>query len=234
MRISVAASGVCHADIGTARTPGATPGHEIAGAGADAELGDGVARRRVGDWRVGDPGVAGWFGGSCRHCASCRRGGIVHCPDRKIPGLSCPGGWAESVTVPADALAHIPDGLDVFDTAPMGCAGVTTFNPLCHARLPVWGRVAVFGLRPHGRLTLIGVDGGCIHVLAGLVMNGQSIGGHLTGSAQDTEDAMAFALTYGIRLVAERLPLEYGNEAIGLIRSVAPRFRLVFDTTTTR
>ncbi|WP_437089852.1 hypothetical protein [Streptomyces sp. enrichment culture] len=34
-----------------------------------------------------------------------------------MPGRAYPGGWAQSITVPADALARIPDGLDLFDAA---------------------------------------------------------------------------------------------------------------------
>lgn len=44
---------------------------------------------------------------SCGHCAFCRVGDVVHCPDRKVPGLSYPGGWAQSITVPRRrARAH--------------------------------------------------------------------------------------------------------------------------------
>ena len=42
--------------------------------------------------------------------AFCRTTDVVHCAERKIPGLAYPGGWAQSITVPADALAAIPDG----------------------------------------------------------------------------------------------------------------------------
>lgn len=131
--VTVIASGVCYADVGTAAAPKATaaapvtPGHEVAG--VIAELGEDVE-----GWAVGDRVAVGWFGGSCGHCDFCRAGDVVHCPERQVPGLSYPGGWAETLTVPAGALARIPDGLDFFDAAPMGCAGVTTFNAVRHAR----------------------------------------------------------------------------------------------------
>ena len=153
VRISVAASGVCHADIGTAAASGkrtvfpVTPGHEIAG--TIAELGQGVTR-----WRVGDRVAVGWFGGSCGQCAFCRTGDPVHCRDRQIPGISYAGGWAQSITVPVDALAAIPDGMDFFDAAPMGCAGVTTFNAIRHAQIPAGGTVAVFGIGGLGHLAV--------------------------------------------------------------------------------
>ncbi|WP_394855784.1 alcohol dehydrogenase catalytic domain-containing protein [Rhodococcus opacus] len=152
VRVAIAASGVCNADIGTAQAGGGahfpvTPGHEIAG--VVAELGEGVK-----GWSAGDRVAVGWFGGSCGHCDFCRRGDVVHCAERKVPGLSYPGGWAEAVTVPADALARIPDGMNLFDAAPMGCAGVTTFNAVRHANVPTGGRVAVFGLGGLGHLAV--------------------------------------------------------------------------------
>lgn len=151
VRVQVIASGVCHADIATAEAKGAqlpvTPGHEIAG--VVAELGAGVD-----SWTVGERVAVGWFGGSCGHCDRCRRGDVVHCPQRAVPGRSYPGGWAESVTVPDDALAGIPAELDFFDAAPMGCAGVTTFNAVRHAKLPAGAPVAVFGLGGLGHLAV--------------------------------------------------------------------------------
>lgn len=152
VRVTVSASGVCNADIGTAKAEGrvrfpVTPGHEIAG--VVAELGAGVQ-----GWNVGDRVAVGWFGGSCGRCAFCRAGDVVHCAERKVPGLSYPGGWAESVVVPADALARIPDGVDLVDAAPMGCAGVTTFNAIRRAGLAPGSVVAVFGIGGLGHLAV--------------------------------------------------------------------------------
>ncbi|MEV6159510.1 alcohol dehydrogenase catalytic domain-containing protein [Nonomuraea sp. NPDC052129] len=45
-------------------------------------------------WEPGDWVAVGWSGGSCR---ACRTGDQVHCRQRRIPGLSHPGGWAETV-----------------------------------------------------------------------------------------------------------------------------------------
>src|SRR5690625_4613501 len=95
VRVTVHASGVCYADTSTAEAPKAspqapvTPGHEIAG--VIAELGDGIKT-----WQVGDKVAVGWFGGSCGECIFCRRGDVVHCAQRQIPGLAYPGGYAQS------------------------------------------------------------------------------------------------------------------------------------------
>ncbi|MGW1616988.1 alcohol dehydrogenase catalytic domain-containing protein [Streptomyces sp. NPDC002285] len=153
VRVSVTASGVCNADLGTVLAIGTgisfpvTPGHEVAG--VIVELGD-----QVEGWAIGERVVVGWFGGSCGRCRYCRAGDVVHCAERKIPGLSYPGGWAQSITVPADALARIPNGLGLFDAAPFGCAGVTTFNAIRKAGMRVGDRVAVFGLGGLGHLAV--------------------------------------------------------------------------------
>jgi D-arabinose 1-dehydrogenase-like Zn-dependent alcohol dehydrogenase len=153
VRVRVAASGVCYADLGTATAPEAseaapvTPGHEVAG--AVAALGDDVQ-----EWKVGDRVSVGWFGGSCGHCAFCRTGDVVRCAQREVPGMSYPGGWGETITVRADALARIPDEMDFFDAAPMGCAGVTTFNAIRHANLAPGATVAVFGVGGLGHLAV--------------------------------------------------------------------------------
>lgn len=153
VRIAVVASGVCHADIATAAARGKNtvfpviPGHEIAG--VVSAIGDDAGR-----WNVGDRVAVGWYGGSCGQCSFCRSGDVVHCPERKTPGVSYPGGWARSVTVPVEALASIPQGMDFFDAAPMGCAGVTTFNAIRNAHLIPGSTVAVFGIGGLGHLAV--------------------------------------------------------------------------------
>jgi len=151
VRITVEASGICHSDgafLGDA-LPGLTfpltPGHEIAGR-IDA-LGDGVTGRQVGD-RV----AVGWIGGYCTGCRSCRHGDFVHCENVQIPGLAYRGGYAESVVVPATALARIPDGMSAVQAAPMACAGVSVFGALRHSSVRPGDLVAIVGLGGLGHL----------------------------------------------------------------------------------
>ena len=151
VRIDVAACGVCGTDH--AFVNGAlpnlswpvTPGHEIAG--TVAEVGSGVEGVEVGE-RV----VVGWFGGNCGHCSRCRAGQLIHCVNGQIPSWHYPGGYAESVTVPATALARIPDELSFVEAAPMSCAGVTVYNALRRTRAVAGDRVAVLGIGGLGHL----------------------------------------------------------------------------------
>ena len=151
VRISVSACGICGTDrafIGGG-FPGIswplTPGHEIAG--TIAELGAGVD-----NYLVGDRVAVGWFGGHCNTCVPCRQGDFIHCENMQVPSWQYPGGYAESVTVPANALARIPDGLTLAEAAPMGCAGVTTYHALRQTKAVAGDRVAVLGIGGLGHL----------------------------------------------------------------------------------
>jgi D-arabinose 1-dehydrogenase-like Zn-dependent alcohol dehydrogenase len=151
VRLTVTACGICgtdrafiHGGFPNISWP-LTPGHEIAG--TIAELGDGVD-----DFAVGDRVAVGWFGGCCYHCDPCRKGIFIHCVNGKVPSWHYPGGYAESVTVPASALARIPPELSDVEAAPMGCAGVTTYNALRHTNALPGDRVAILGVGGLGHL----------------------------------------------------------------------------------
>ncbi|OLE22880.1 MAG: alcohol dehydrogenase [Actinobacteria bacterium 13_1_20CM_3_71_11] len=151
VRVTVEACGMCHTDAVLANgwLPGtvfpAVPGHEIAGR-IDA-LGEGVST-----WRLGQRVGVGWFGGSCGTCAVCRSGNFVDCPALQVPGVAYPGGYADAVVVPADALAAIPDELSAVEAAPLMCAGVTTYNALRHSVARPGDVVAILGLGGLGHL----------------------------------------------------------------------------------
>jgi Zn-dependent alcohol dehydrogenases len=151
VRLVVEACGVCRSDSAfvNAGFPGVrfplVTGHEIAGR-VDA-VGDGVE-----GWQPGDRVAVGWFGGNCGTCLPCREGDFIHCARLQVPGWAYPGGYAESVVVPATALARIPDGMSAAEAAPMGCAGVTTFNALRRSAARPGDLVAVLGLGGLGHL----------------------------------------------------------------------------------
>lgn len=76
----------------------------------------------------------------------------MQCLNLQVPSWNYPGGYAESVTVPATAIARIPPELTFAEAAPMGCAGVTTYNALRHTRAVSGDRVAVLGIGGLGHL----------------------------------------------------------------------------------
>jgi alcohol dehydrogenase len=151
VRVIVEACGVCHTDAMFVQgaLPGLSfpvvPGHEVAGR-IDA-LGPGVTH-----WQVSDRVTVGWSGGNCGYCDACRSGEFVHCEVGMVTGASFDGGYAESMIVPASALARIPDELSAVEAAPMACAGVTMFNSLRRSGARAGDTVAVLGLGGLGHL----------------------------------------------------------------------------------
>jgi alcohol dehydrogenase len=151
VRITVEACGVCRSDAAfvNAAFPNVSfplvTGHEIAGR-IDA-IGDDVD-----GWEPGQRVAVGWFGGHCGTCVACRDGDFIHCERLQVPGWAYPGGYAEATVVPANALARIPDALSATEAAPMGCAGVATFNALRRSSARPADLVAVLGLGGLGHL----------------------------------------------------------------------------------
>ena len=151
VRVAVEACGICHSDVFVkdGGYPGVRypriPGHEVTGY-VDA-VGDDVD-----GWSEGDYVGAGWHGGHCFTCEPCRRGNFVQCANGDITGLTFDGGYAEFTTVPAEALAAVPEDLRAVDAAPLLCAGVTTYNALRNADLQPGDLVAVQGVGGLGHL----------------------------------------------------------------------------------
>ena len=102
------------------------PGHEVIGV-VDA-IGAGVQ-----GWSVGARAGVGWFGGSCGYCRRCRRDSAFACENvHETTGVTRDGGYATHMIAHVSAVAHVPDDLDAVESAPLLCAGVTTFNALRH------------------------------------------------------------------------------------------------------
>jgi D-arabinose 1-dehydrogenase-like Zn-dependent alcohol dehydrogenase len=151
IRIRVQACGVCHSDSFTKEGAFSgieyprAPGHEIAGV-IDA-VGEGC-----GAWKAGESVGVGWHGGHDGQCESCRRGDFITCQKLQIPGISYDGGYAEFVTVPAQAVARIPAELTPEEAAPIMCAGITTFNALRHSGALPGDIVGIQGIGGLGHL----------------------------------------------------------------------------------
>ena len=69
-----------------------------------------------------------------------------------VTGATFPGGFAEDVVAPANALARIPDELSAVDAAPLACAGLTMFNSLRRTGAGPGDLVAILGIGGLGHL----------------------------------------------------------------------------------
>jgi D-arabinose 1-dehydrogenase-like Zn-dependent alcohol dehydrogenase len=153
--MKVHACGVCHSDSVTKEGlfPGIqyprVPGHEVVGV-IDA-VGPAVPPR----WKVGQRVGVGWNGGYCGYCDNCRRGNFFACQTSSdVTGITRDGGYAEYMVTPATSLASMPDDLGYVDSAPLLCAGVTTYNCLRNAGGRPGDVVAVVGIGGLGHLAV--------------------------------------------------------------------------------
>ena len=102
--IQVMASGICGTDIHIFRgeylgTYPITPGHELAG--TVAATGSGVQRFRPGDRVAVEPNIA------CNSCPACLANRQNFCENWKAIGVTLPGGMAELVLAPENAVFSI-------------------------------------------------------------------------------------------------------------------------------
>lgn len=150
--IRVRACGVCHSDTITLRggAPGIQypriPGHEVIGTleaiGPEVE-----------GWQVGTRVGVGWFPGSCGYCSQCRHNNTFACENiQGATGISRDGGYATHMLAHASALAHVPSDLDAVESAPLLCAGITTFNALRNCGAGAGDLVAIHGVGGLGHL----------------------------------------------------------------------------------
>src|SRR5438045_7200486 len=104
-------------------------------------------------WRVGQRVGVGWHGGNCGYCRYCRRGEFFGCEVALLTtGISFDGGYAEYMIAPAIAVAAIPDNLAPLESAPLMCAGITTFNALRNSGARSGDLVGVLGIGGLGHL----------------------------------------------------------------------------------
>ncbi len=100
------------------RTPGGEVAGEILSLGSD-----------VRDWTIGDRvGVQSNL--SCGECEFCKRGDESICIKGELLGVTCDGGFAEQVVVPARALVRLPANLDFNTSAALTLAGSTAMHML--------------------------------------------------------------------------------------------------------
>ncbi len=150
--IRVQACGVCHSDALTVQgqMPGLKfpriPGHEVIG--AIEALGPDVD-----GWEVGTRVGVGWSPGACGYCRNCRRGDAFACLNiQGATGVSRDGGYATHMLAHVSALARVPTQLDGVESAPLLCAGITTFNALRNSGARAGELVAIHGVGGLGHL----------------------------------------------------------------------------------
>lgn len=189
IEIEILYCGVCHSDLHTARNDwGGTrypsvPGHEIIG--RVTRTGNEVNRFKAGDL-VG----VGCMVDSCKHCSSCTQGWEQYCLNGftgtyngKDPhtGGHTFGGYSERIVVDEAFVLSIPENLDPAATAPLLCAGITTWSPLRRWDVKAGTKVAVIGLGGLGHMAIklakgLGADVTLFSRTAGKVKDALALG----------------------------------------------------------
>ncbi|MEV8143977.1 NAD(P)-dependent alcohol dehydrogenase [Specibacter sp. NPDC078709] len=163
VEIAIEFCGLCHSDVHTIRSEWGpakyplVPGHEIVG--TVSRVGDSVEGFTVGE-RVG----VGCMVDSCRECDSCLEGFEQYCEvgnvgtygavDRRNGDAITQGGYAQGIVVDENYVLHIPEGMDPAATAPLLCAGITTYSPLRYLDVQDGDTVGVIGLGGLGHMAV--------------------------------------------------------------------------------
>src|SRR5437764_7437507 len=160
VEIEILYCGVCHSDLHTVRNEWhgtvypCVPGHEIVG--KVVSVGNHVTK-----FKVGDLAAVGCMVDSCRECDYCKEGLEQYCepgntltynsPDKYL-GTRTYGGYSESIVVDEVFVLRVPENLDLAATAPLLCAGITTYSPLKHWNVGPGKKVGIVGIGGLGHM----------------------------------------------------------------------------------
>ena len=162
VQIEILYCGVCHSDLHTVRNEWAAtlypcvPGHEIIGRVVKAG-------RHVKKFREGDIAAVGCMVGSCGTCPNCTEGLEQYCEIGSIltynsedprDGGVTKGGYSESIVLDEGFTLRVPGNLDHAATAPLLCAGITTYSPLRYWKVGKGKRVGIVGLGGLGHMAV--------------------------------------------------------------------------------
>ena len=162
VQIEILFCGICHSDLHQARNEWSgmmptvypcVPGHEIVG--RVTRVGSAVKK-----FKPGDLAAVGCLVDSDGTCPECKAGFEQFCPnmtltynfpDKNSGGVTY-GGYSDSIVVTERFVLKVPTNLDLAGTAPLLCAGITTYSPMRHWNVGKGKKVGVVGLGGLGHM----------------------------------------------------------------------------------
>ncbi|MFT4176706.1 MAG: NAD(P)-dependent alcohol dehydrogenase [Luteolibacter sp.] len=162
VEIEILYCGVCHSDLHQARNEWqntvypCVPGHEIVG--RITRVGSYVSK-----FKVGDLAAVGCMVDSCQECAHCKADLEQFCENGatftyngadKHTGGHTFGGYSNSIVVDESFVLRVPENLDLAATAPLLCAGITTYSPIKRWGIKKGDKVGIVGLGGLGHMAL--------------------------------------------------------------------------------
>lgn len=159
VQIEILYCGVCHSDLHQIKNdwfPGVfpmVPGHEIVG--RVIKVGD-----HVKNFKVDEFAGVGCMVDSCQHCENCKDDLEQYCLEGSTQtynnldrsGVPTYGGYSKTIVVREEFVLHVSDKVDLAATAPMLCAGITTYSPLRFWKVGKGHKLAVVGLGGLGHM----------------------------------------------------------------------------------
>ena len=163
VQIDILFCGICHSDLHYAHNEWpdvlpamypCVPGHEIVG--RVTKVGPGVTKHEPGDLVA-----VGCLVDSDHTCPNCQAGLENFCPnltltfgsvDRHGAAPMTFGGYSDSIVVDEHFVLRVPPNLDPAGTAPLLCAGITTYSPLRRQGIGKGKKVGVVGLGGLGHM----------------------------------------------------------------------------------
>jgi uncharacterized zinc-type alcohol dehydrogenase-like protein len=162
VQIEILFCGICHSDLHHVRDEFGSlmptiypivPGHEIVG--RVTKVGSAVTT-----FKPGDLAAVGCMVDSDGTCPECRAGLEQFCqnmtltfnsPDKHLGGVTY-GGYSENIVVDERFVLRVPSNLDLAGAAPLQCAGITTYSPMCRQGVTKGKKVGIVGLGGLGHM----------------------------------------------------------------------------------
>jgi len=163
VQIEILFCGICHSDLHQIRNEWSAmptvypcvPGHEIVG--RVTKVGNAVTK-----FKPGDLAAVGCLVDSDGECPNCQSGLEQFCPhmtltynspDIHLGGVTY-GGYSDSIVVKEHFVLHVPSNMNLAGTAPLLCAGITTYSPMRHWGVTTGKKVGVVGLGGLGHMAV--------------------------------------------------------------------------------
>jgi uncharacterized zinc-type alcohol dehydrogenase-like protein len=225
VEVAVEHCGICHSDLsvlnnewGISRYP-AVLGHEAVG--RIVEVGSAAKGLAVGQ-RVG----IGWTAGSCLHCRPCRSGDLHLCAEAQATIVGHHGGFASRVRAHWMWAIPLPERLNVSESGPLLCGGITVFNPLAMYARPT-SRVGVVGIGGLGHMGVkfaaaFGCEVTAFTSSESKFEEARAFGAHHVVSSRDSRSLRRLAGSLDLLITTVNVPLDWQ----GLVNTLAPHGRM--------
>ena len=212
VQIEILFCGVCHSDLHQVRnewesmmatTYPCVPGHEIVG--RVVKVGSAVKK-----FKEGDLAAVGCLVDSDRTCPNCLAGDEQFCDsvptftynaDDKHLGGKTYGGYSDGIVVDEAFVLRVPANLDPAATAPLLCAGITTYSPLKHWNVRKGQKVGIVGLGGLGHMGVKFAHAFGAHVVLfstspNKIADGLRLGAHEVVMSKDEAEMQKHAGTF--------------------------------------